>query len=63
MSDLADYTQTRARRDPEFAEGLEMGYQAFKIGVLRSGLTPEVVAERLKTKKPAISRIERHDHG
>ena len=66
MSDLADYTQRRARRDPGFAEGLETGYRAFKIGALlrkareRSGLTQEAVAERLRTKKSAISRIECH---
>jgi transcriptional regulator with XRE-family HTH domain len=66
MSDLTDYTQRRARRDPEFTEGFETGYRAFKIGALlrkareRSGLTQEAVAERLRTKKSAISRIECH---
>ena len=64
MSDLTRYTQSRAARDPEFAEGLEAGYEELKIGALlrkareRAGITQEEVAERLETKKSAISRIE-----
>lgn len=64
MSDLNAYTTRRAKRDPEFAEGLETGYSTFKIGPLlrqareRSGLTQEEVAEGLETRKSAISRIE-----
>lgn len=64
MSDLAKYTRSRAARDPEFAAGLEAGYEDFKIGALlrqareRAGLTQEEVAVRLETKKSAISRIE-----
>jgi HTH-type transcriptional regulator / antitoxin HipB len=64
MSDLRKYTQARAARDPEFADGLEAGYTDFKVGALlrqareKAGLTQEEVAERLATKKSAISRIE-----
>ncbi|HEY0512470.1 MAG TPA: helix-turn-helix transcriptional regulator [Thermoanaerobaculia bacterium] len=64
MSDLTKYVRIRAARDPEFAEGFEAGYADFKIGVLlrqareRAGLTQEEVADRLETKKSAISRIE-----
>ena len=64
MSDLTKYEQARSTRDPEFADGLETGYSEFKIGVLlrqareKAGLTQEQVAERLATKKSAISRIE-----
>lgn len=66
MSDLARYATDRAARDPEFAEGLESGYEDFKIGVLlreareRAGLTQEELARRLDTQKSAISRIENH---
>lgn len=64
MSDLTKYVSARAARDREFAEGLESGYADFKVGVLlrqareKAGLTQEQVAERLETKKSAISRIE-----
>jgi HTH-type transcriptional regulator/antitoxin HipB len=66
MGDLNRYTQARTARDVEFAEGLEAGYEDFKVGVLlrqareEAGLTQEEVAERLRTKKSAISRIENH---
>jgi HTH-type transcriptional regulator/antitoxin HipB len=64
MSGLTKYARVRAARDPEFADGLESGYADFKVGVLlrqareKAGLTQEQVAERLETKKSAISRIE-----
>ena len=64
MSDLSKYARARAARDPEFADGLESGYEDFKIGVLlrkareEAGLTQEEVANRLETRKSAISRIE-----
>ena len=66
MSDLSRYIQERAAWDAEFAEGFEAGYQDFKVGVLlrqareEAGLTQEEVANRLQTKKSAISRIENH---
>ena len=64
MSDLTKYVKARAERDAEFSEGLESGYADFKVGALlrqareKAGLTQEQVAERLETKKSAISRIE-----
>ncbi len=66
MDDLDRYTRTRAARDPEFAEELESGYEDFKVGILlrqareEAGLTQEELANRLNTKKSAISRIENH---
>jgi ribosome-binding protein aMBF1 (putative translation factor) len=66
MDDLEKYIRTRKRKDREFAEGFEKGYQKFKIGVLlrqareTAGLTQDELARRLKTKKSAISRIENH---
>jgi ribosome-binding protein aMBF1 (putative translation factor) len=66
MSDLKKYVAQRKNEDPEFAENYDIGYQNFKIGVLlkqlrvKSGLTQEELAEKLKTKKSVISRIENH---
>ena len=49
-----------------FADGFESGYEQFKIGLMlrnareEAGLTQDEIAERLHTKKSAISRIENH---
>jgi ribosome-binding protein aMBF1 (putative translation factor) len=66
MSDLEKYITKRKRRDAHFAEGFEIGYSNFKVGVLlrqareKAGMTQDDVARRLRTKKSAISRIENH---
>jgi len=66
MSDVKRYPEDRAWRDPEFAAGFEAGYEELKVGVLlrqarqKAGLTQEQLADRLNTKKSAISRIENH---
>lgn len=66
MSDVSRYIEKRTRTDTEFAEGFEIGYANFKIGVVlrqareAAGLTQEEVARRLSTTKSAISRIENH---
>lgn len=66
MSDVTRYIEERSRRDPVFVEGFERGYNDFKIGVLlrqareAAGLTQEQVAQKLGTKKSAISRMENH---
>jgi ribosome-binding protein aMBF1 (putative translation factor) len=66
MSDLKKYVAKRKTHDPEFAKDYETGYQEFKIGVMlkmareSAGLTQEQLAQQLKTKKSAISRIENH---
>ena len=66
MSDLKNYISRRKASDGEFLEGFDEGYQSFKIGALlkqariASGLTQEEVADKLNTKKSAISRIENH---
>lgn len=66
MSDLQKYIKERKARDPEFAKDYDVGYEQFKIGVLlkqereQVGLTQEQLAEKLHTKKTAISRIENH---
>jgi HTH-type transcriptional regulator/antitoxin HipB len=66
MSDLKKYISERKKTDKEFADGFDDGYGQFKIGVIlrqareSAGLTQEELANRLKTKKTAISRIENH---
>lgn len=66
MDDLDRFIEKRKKEDPEFADGFDEGYQNFKIGVLfkvsreQAGLTQAEVAQKLGTKKSAISRIENH---
>jgi len=66
MSDLRKYIIERKKRDRNFAEGFEEGYEQLKIGIMlrhareAAGLSQEELAHRLKTKKTAISRIENH---
>ncbi len=66
MSDLKKYIHDRKKRDKGFAEGYDEGYEQFKIGIMlkqareSAGLTQEELAQRVKTKKTAISRIENH---
>ena len=58
MSDLQKYINKRNRTDQEFAEGFEVGYAYFKIGVMlrqareRIGLTQEEAARSSKPKNP-----------
>ena len=66
MDDLDKYIKTRKNKSPKFAENFDKGYEQFKIGVilkqasLEAGFTQEQVAEKLNTKKSAISRVENH---
>ena len=66
MDDLERYIEERKKRDPGFADGFEIGYEQFRIGVIlraareEAGLTQDDLAKRLHTKKSAISRIENH---
>ncbi len=66
MDDLGKYIEKRKKKDSSFAKGFDKGYEQFKIGVLlkqarlEAGLTQDQVAEKLHTKKSAISRIENH---
>ena len=66
MSDLQKYIANRKTVDPEFAASFDEGYKHFKIGVLlkqariSAGMTQDEIAEKLKTHKSAISRIENH---
>ncbi|MBI4979181.1 MAG: helix-turn-helix transcriptional regulator [Spirochaetes bacterium] len=67
MSDLQKYIADRKKRDKGFANGYESGYAGFRMKViskmlkeirLRSGITQDVIARKLHTKKSAVSRIE-----
>ncbi len=66
MDDLERYIEKRKARDSEFADGFEIRYEQFKIGVILraaredAGLTQDDLAAKLHTKKSAISRIENH---
>lgn len=66
MSELEEYIADRKKRDIEFAEDFELGYERFKIGALikemrlEQGMTQEQLAEKLETKKSVISRMENH---
>lgn len=66
MSDVERYIEGRKKRSPKFAENFESGYEIFEFSVMlrqareRAGITQEVIAKKLRTKKSAISRIENH---
>jgi len=66
MSDLKKYIQKRKKTDTDFTNNFEAGYEDFKIGEMLKqartevGLTQEDIAQKLHTKKSAISRIENH---
>ncbi len=66
MSDLDKYIAKRKKKDADFADGFEIGYQNFKIGVMfrhireKAGLTQEELADRINTGKSVISKIENH---
>lgn len=66
MSDLQNYIDERVQRDPAFALDFDSGYENFKIGILlrqareSAGLTQGQVAEKMKTTRSVISRMENH---
>ena len=70
MKDLTmsfdDYISSKIKEDKDFEKEFYLGYEDFKIGAmikemrLESGMTQEELAEKLKTKKSVISRMENH---
>jgi ribosome-binding protein aMBF1 (putative translation factor) len=66
MSDLKRYIQKRKNNDADFTKDFDSGYEEFKIGEMLKqartevGMTQEDIAQKLHTKKSAISRIENH---
>jgi len=55
MSDLQKYIAERKKRDPEFARNYDVGFEAFKLGVMlkqarkEAGLTQEELAIKIHT--------------
>jgi len=66
MDDLEKYIAKRKKRSAVFAHDFDAGYEEFKIGVVlrqareQAGMTQEELAQKLQTRKSAISRIENH---
>ena len=66
MSDLQNYKEKRKKQNAKFWTGYDKRFEIFKLGVLlkqarqNAGLTQEQVAEKLKTTKSVISRMENH---
>jgi HTH-type transcriptional regulator/antitoxin HipB len=66
MDDLEKYISKRKARSEDFAKDFDSGYEEFKIGVVlrqareQAGITQEELAQKLHTRKSAISRIENH---
>ena len=61
MSDLQKYVAKRKTQDPQFAEGYDVGYEHFKLGVLlrqareAAGLTPGLCSVSVRVRPPAPS--------
>ena len=66
MDDLEKYITKRKKRDLKFAEGFDEGFAEFKIGIMlrqareKAGLSQQEVAQRIRTQRTSISRIENH---
>jgi HTH-type transcriptional regulator/antitoxin HipB len=66
MDDLERYIDKRKKKSKYIADNFEGKYETFKIGILlkkareEAGLTQDEIAQKLNTKKSAISRIENH---
>jgi DNA-binding XRE family transcriptional regulator len=64
MSDLQRYIEKRRHLDSEFAEGLDSGYAAFKVGVLlrqvreENGISQAEIAQRMNLEQATIEQIE-----
>lgn len=64
MDDLDRYVMARERREPGYAARFSRESAAFRVGVQlqvareQAGMTQQQVAERMGTKKSAISRLE-----
>lgn len=61
-----DFIAKQSKKDTEYSKKYWKGYEDFKIGALlkqartKAGLTQEEVANKLKTTRSAVSRMENH---
>lgn len=66
MDDLDRFIEKQKQEDPEFAKNFDEGYKQFQLGAMlkqarkEAGFTQEQLAQKIGTKKTAISRIENH---
>ena len=66
MSDLQKYVANRKKQDAEFANGYDVGYEAFKLSAfikdlrLKNGMTQEDLAEKIHTRKTVVSQMENY---
>jgi len=66
MSEVERYIEKRKNQSSKFAKDFESGYEVFEFSVMlreakeHAGITQEMIAKKLRTKKSAISRIENH---
>lgn len=66
MSAVERYIKKRKRSDAQFADGFEVGYSNFKVGVMlkqareKAGMTQDDIARRLRTRRSSVSKIENH---
>ena len=61
--DLERFIKQKKATSPEFAENFEEGYLNFKIGIILRQAREEmgaILAQKLKTTKSVISRMENH---
>jgi hypothetical protein len=62
MSDVDRYVEKRKKHSARFGKGFEAGYRTFEFSVMlreagqMAGVTQEMIARKLRTKKSSISR-------
>ena len=66
MSDLEKYIRKREKRNPNFRKEVDEERRNLRIGLrikelrLEKGITQDQLAQKIRTTKSAISRLENH---
>lgn len=69
MKTFNEYKKKRIEKNPEAFKNYEVEYEEFKLHAIgemikeerqKAGLTQSQLAEKMETKKSAISRLEKH---